>query len=294
MFNDNSMNDNFNNKPIFNNNIFNNVIDNNDIINSNSNDLPPDLEEIKNLSDSSVYEAPKIDALGPANFINEDNYNNINDPLNQYDNYNLNINTINKDVKNNMFNSNDFQINNSNDNYELNNVNNGYELNNINNNFELNNVNNKIVNNLNNNLTAEVNNNMYFNKNLDSISNQENIIENKDYLINNDISINKKDNNLNNNNDNYVINNDISLLQKEDNLNDTESVDLFHEPDILEIIDIADEKANEFSYDKTLLEQGINKIKEQIDELKNSGLNISLEEFDFEEMYQIIIKFNKE
>ena len=37
----------------------------------------------------------------------------------------------------------------------------------------------------------------------------------------------------------------------------------------------------------------VQRIKDLIEELKNNGADIELEEFDFETMYQLIVKLNK-
>ena len=48
-------------------------------------DLPPELGEIKNLSDASISQAPTMDALSPANFTTEDQKL-VSDPLDLYEN----------------------------------------------------------------------------------------------------------------------------------------------------------------------------------------------------------------
>ena len=39
--------------------------------------------------------------------------------------------------------------------------------------------------------------------------------------------------------------------------------------------------------------KNVQRIKDLIEELKNNGADIELEEFDFETMYQLIVKLNK-
>ena len=84
-----------------NNNIFNADSFNNDInISSISeNDVPPDLPPIKNLSDATVSSAPTMDVLGPMNIMPE-TLPTTNDPLDAYENGNINLNN------NNIFNQN--------------------------------------------------------------------------------------------------------------------------------------------------------------------------------------------
>ena len=45
--------------------------------------------------------------------------------------------------------------------------------------------------------------------------------------------------------------------------------------------------------DDDLLSSSVDKIKKLINEIKTLGVNIEFEEFDFEQMYQLIIKINK-
>ena len=45
--------------------------------------------------------------------------------------------------------------------------------------------------------------------------------------------------------------------------------------------------------EKPLILDNINEIKELINKIKERGINIELEEFDFEHMYQLIVKIEK-
>lgn len=81
----------------------------------------------------------------------------------------------------------------------------------------------------------------------------------------------------------------------------------FSEPDTLEIMDIDNDfeqvstEVNEsLEQDKLDIQEikgsvskNVQKIKDLISELKKSGVNIELEEFDFESMYQLIVKLKK-
>lgn len=83
----------------------------------------------------------------------------------------------------------------------------------------------------------------------------------------------------------------------------------FSEPDTLEIMDIDsdfeqesevatnelldEEDGLEEQETKGLVLKNVNKIKELIEELKESGTDIEIEEFDFESMYQLIVKLKK-
>ncbi len=85
--------------------------------------------------------------------------------------------------------------------------------------------------------------------------------------------------------------------------NDVEDLDTLHDEntsqidnDMLapedEILDIKPISLPEID-DKGMVSNSINKIKQLINELNENGANIRLEEFDFEQMYQIIIKIDK-
>jgi len=93
----------------------------------------------------------------------------------------------------------------------------------------------------------------------------------------------------------------------ETNLEDLGIETDFSEPDTLEIMDIDNDfeqkmaEANdsleedklEDQETKGLVSKNVDKIKNLIEELKESGADIELEEFDFESMYQLIVKLKK-
>ena len=64
---------------------------------------------------------------------------------------------------------------------------------------------------------------------------------------------------------------------------------------MLEIMDFDKEESQDISSSSNSneVQENVEKIKELINELKSNGANIELEEFDFEAMYQLIIKFDK-
>ncbi len=323
---DNNMNNNFNNRPLFNNynnQELNNEGYNKDSYENNSNDLPPVLDEIKNLTDSPISEAPTLDALGPANFIPESDNNIENDPISLYEKGNINLNNQSDNLFNNISNNYSNLTNNINEyNYDtkvINNENNNnlFDSEFTNNSFNLSkdNFNNDFLNKNNNDEdfnisnkglvdTYKVNESNQFNNTdygYDSINVLDNNLnDSKDYIINNN-NINNLD--MENNysiyepSKDYEINNDILISQKEekDSLSDLDIMDSYDDADMLEIMDIDSEDVNEKINDnKKVLEENINKIKKLIDEIKDLGVNVSLEEFDFESMYQIIIKLNKD
>ena len=115
---------------------------------------------------------------------------------------------------------------------------------------------------------------------------------------------------------------DAETKEKEEN-NDTKLTDLgldesYTEPDMLEIMDIDNEEneksdhaaleSKESNTDESIninesqntneqllgsVSKNVQRIKDLIEELKNNGADIELEEFDFETMYQLIVKLNK-
>lgn len=109
---------------------------------------------------------------------------------------------------------------------------------------------------------------------------------------------------------NNILNNDEPkelLGNKETNLEDLGIEADFSEPDTLEIMDIDNDyeklstEVNESLQEdnlmdpapKSLVSNNVRKIKDLVNELKMAGADIQLEEFDFESMYQLIIKLNK-
>lgn len=91
---------------------------------------------------------------------------------------------------------------------------------------------------------------------------------------------------------------DITL--EETNLSDLGLDESYTEPDVLEIMDLendvkeeAVEESDESSISQGLVSKNVEKIKALIEELKASGVDIELEEFDFESMYQLIVKLKK-
>lgn len=114
---------------------------------------------------------------------------------------------------------------------------------------------------------------------------------------------------------------DIKLSEdntKED-INDLGLDSSYTEPDMLEIMDlessdepttsieeVSENQGNNFETEEKMMEdvesalvdtsnikESIEKIKKLIEEIKYSGIKIELEEFDFEEMYQLVVKINK-
>lgn len=88
-------------------------------------------------------------------------------------------------------------------------------------------------------------------------------------------------------------------LNKDDNTSTLSNLGIentYDEPDTLDILDINDDESDaKLKAEKiSSVSESVEKIKELIEKLKEEGANIDLEEFDFEDMYELIIKINKE
>lgn len=364
----NNFNDSFDNKPLFDNfNTYENINYNQENIqNYKSQDIPPKLDEIKPLNNSTFFEAPTLDVLGPANFIPEniEPSSATKDPLSLYENGNLNFdsdtnfnnsfdNFNNYDISNSTNNLskdfssfNGFQNNmDSNDYVPFEDFKNSYQLENIDN---QNNTETDFINNFNNNQFDNIDKNTFNNEfeNTSSVNKLEpDVVTNstnfKDYLnsnrhkeLNKTYDVNKQlveepndfYNNFNDREKDYVIDNSSSIdsnfindkdLSNQDefnhgyeidnniSLNEQKSLDnlgidsSYNEPDILEIMDIEEKESKEkdsnylTKSNTDIINDSVIKIKKLIDEIKTTGVNIEIEEFDFEQMYQLIIKISK-
>lgn len=107
------------------------------------------------------------------------------------------------------------------------------------------------------------------------------------------------------NNQDLELNNDLTdepeTSEEADNLIDLGLDESYAETDMLEIMDLdSDEEETiesnseeELTEDKDLVSTSVEKIKNLVQELKDNGADIELDEFDFESMYQLIVKLNK-
>lgn len=157
--------------------------------------------------------------------------------------------------------------------------------------------------------------NYYENAQIDNLNKEEssyNIVESKisDSVESNDIAVT---NQIDNNEEQYdsVVENDTEksdyyTIVQNDELNQDEKENMslsdlgieesYNEPDTLDILDVDEDetsKTQESSEIMVSISENIEKIKNLIEEIKSNGVNIDLEEFDFEQMYQLIIKINK-
>ncbi|GEM_PF-4285839 len=70
----------------------------------------------------------------------------------------------------------------------------------------------------------------------------------------------------------------------------------YDEPDSLEIMDVdldEDDKSESLSSFNDEVLSNVKKIKDLVSDIKASGQNVETEEFDYENVYEIIVKFNK-
>lgn len=350
-FNNNQMFNNFNFQNNSSNNFGNNMTVNNPLENSFlQGDIPPELGEIKNLSEATTASAPTMDVLGPMNTMPE-NSNLNNDPIMAYENGNINLLQSNDVSQNlnpsfdiglstqstsnlNMDNSSvslpfEFNLNNtqgntlSNNSSETNyNGDNGVSnlaSSNINNESlrDIPNFNYGMLNNfsepIKNDFSSESNSFNLMNQTLPSFDNfdvanvtssENNFdLENKTLESKNE-NISPVDSSIETQNENidYTIIQDKEIEKSKEevqNLSNLGIEDSYDEEDTLDIMDFEEDNDEESATgdasneEKPLLIENVEKIKKVIEELKQSGVDIEFEEFDFEHMYQLIVKINK-
>ena len=334
-------------------------------------DIPPELGEIKNLSDATVSSAPTMDVLNPMNIMPENPV--PKDPLSAYESGNLNgFNSMNNNTYQNQvisqpnnYGFNGFQNNLTQPTSTLNPITQVPSFNNLSNEGQFNNfgqfnsVNSvqqniplsqpTVINNQNTPLDPMVNDlsssvapsnasgNDYNHPNLARVQEMDNSF----LAQNNNLTSQLQTPNLNeetksyngnlnetlkDNNENSIISESQSVdLDSKDNVStedlsqkdtsedmvsnqsQTETIeggtnlsdlgldDSYNEPDTLDIMDLNEEETSTEKADDSKLStsQMVDKIKDLIENLKSSGAKIDFEEFDFEQMYQLIIKIEK-
>lgn len=163
-----------------------------------------------------------------------------------------------------------------------------YILNNVNNNYDsLQNVYNKNV-----DTNSEQSINQDFNNDVSDLSHltNSNVMAEEDESnilpdeIKSDATLNEKD---------YTIVNDILSKNDETDIDKLGLDDSYNEPDSLEIMEIEENKSNIEDNKDNLLKDKVNEVKKLVESFKDDGTKVELEEFDFETMYQIVIKFDK-
>ena len=73
---------------------------------------------------------------------------------------------------------------------------------------------------------------------------------------------------------------------------DLENDESEHQPDE-EKSKLEEPQKEEVSLEPGSISKSVERIKSLLEEIKSSGIDLKLEEFDFETMYQLIIKINK-
>ena len=292
--------------PLFSGNNYNTL---NQVTNSYQNneplDVPPQLSEIKNLSDATISYAPTMDVLDPMNIMPEEKTSV--DPLEAYDNgylnSNMNINPSDNQINNN---SNSISLNN---NVPLPKIDNNTYYNTNTSGTLINNSNPLIFNNNQDSLnTKSISNliqpNNNFNTNVDLSKNL--ISQPTTDLDNNHFSIQSNeesnpDNNINQNKNNNVENTSLPYeiiqnksLNKDTNENESSFLGLDDEfnNDSLNMVEINDNVAKEESLEE-ITEKGtdaLERIKALIDNLNKEGKKVDIQEFDFDNLVQLVIK----
>lgn len=294
-----------------------------------SSEMPPELGDIKNLSDATIASAPTMEVLDPMNVMPETIR--PNDPLDNYENGNFNnFNNVQTSNMPNLFVNNSYpggiktpqnstpinsfsNLGNSNVNFDLNNnMFNGTPLNDFseqthnqipqesqfNNTQPVFNSNENFVSNLNSNSAFPVDENAF---NINNTLDQENSNINQVSTEDNGI-IKKLDNTTNipstalNINNEYTIIQDSNLNNSSQNISTLSDLGIegaYDEPDTLDIMDINEEESDDNSKSMLSVSDSVLKLKALVEDLKRQGVNIELEEFDFENMQQLVIKINK-
>lgn len=292
--------------------------------NNESMDVPPQLSEIKNLSEATISYAPTMDVLDPMNIMPEEKQ--TKDPLEAYDNGYLNSDTninqnVNSNINPNINPTDNYAINNNIFNMQMNptldknqvlsNINSNNTFYNTNNPVNLNSLTSNPVQNEQNSMPINefLSSNMNFNNsNIDTHENLSNISDNT--LINNDFSLKSNeelnqntnvDKNINGNIENTSLPYEIIQNEKlsDDNQNETPFLGLDDEynNDALDIMDLNDDiKEDEPQANDGALENdnnsndSLDRIKNLIDELNKEGKKVDIQEFNFDNLVQLIIK----
>ena len=272
----------------------NNIGINNNIsgnITNTQNSFQPVNQSMNNYSQNG-FQPVNQPINNPINNFNQNNSyiseGQINGP--QLDNPNQ---FINQNISSNVIPNSNNQINN--------NLNNEYNLNPEFNNF---NQNNSYINEGQINGPQLNNSNQFINQDLNNSINDLSALS-----VNNDV-----DNSNNNINEPEAAKNDYDIVQDE-NLGEPELKEgldeSYTEPDVLEIMDLDTkeetldevqekeehqdnvEQDSNSKIDKPLIKTAVDKIKELVEELKESGIDIEIDEFDFEELFQLVVKLKK-
>ena len=289
------------------NNINNDVISN--VNNNTINDINSKLNNnfVNNMAPFSNQNvsAPLYNNYEQNNLMNNDIDNNFINNAGNFNNQNINTSSsINTFEQNNIVDNNELESvkpdYNQTSNFINNNIPNDYEL--PNKPLENNNFNSKmdeVPSSLNEITTNTIENNNMDNSNIDNNQN----ISIPNTLLQQQEELPKIENDSK----------DYNIVQDKELKEDVSKEDLglddsYTEPDVLEIMDLDQEPENENNSNAESLDENnkslvkeeenttrraVDKIKSLIEELKTLGYNIEFDEFDFEELYQLIIKLKK-
>ena len=324
MFNNQDFNNNI--KPLFENDFnLSNSFDESNLQSSSVNfeDTPPELGPISNLNGIKQIDGPTGDVLSPMNIMPE-TFEKKDDALFEYDNGNINlngssnifasndINTFNSlennlsyNPENKLYNSSTFDISTNNVNYDNMLISNPSEIipdNSIaiaNEKEESYIIDNSSININDNKLTdiesdsvnilSEINNNSILN-----VADEQEMSDAKEeYEIVQDKSLEEESS------IGYEIIQD-KQVKESNNLIDLGIDDIYAEEDTIDIVDfdedndmVIEKKETSIKEESEPIKNNVEKIKEYISRLKEEGLNVEIEEFDFEHMYQLIVKIDK-
>ena len=293
--------------PLFSGNNYNTL---NQVTNSYQNneplDVPPQLNEIKNLSDATISYAPTMDVLDPMNIMPEEKTSV--DPLEAYDNgylnSNMNINPSGNQINNN--NPNSISLNN---NVPLPKIDNNTYYNTNTSSTLINNSNPLIFNTNQDNLNTKSISNLIqpsnnFNTNVDLSKNLTNQpptdLDDNRFSVQSNEELNP-DNNINQIKNNNIENTSLPYeiiqnksLNKDTNENESSFLGLDDEfnNDSLDMVEINDNVTKEERPEK-ITEKGtdaLERIKALIDSLNKEGKKVDIQEFDFDNLVQLVIK----
>ena len=286
-------------------------------------DTPPQLGPISNLNGIKQIDGPTGDVLSPMNIMPE-TFEKKDDALFEYDNGNINlngssnifasndINTFNSlennlsyNPENKLYNSSTFDISTNNVNYDNMLISNPSEIipdNSIaiaNEKEESYIIDNSSININDNKLTdiesdsvnilSEINNNSILN-----VADEQEMSDAKEeYEIVQDKSLEEESS------IGYEIIQD-KQVKESNNLIDLGIDHIYAEEDTIDIVDfdedndmVIEKKETSIKEESEPIKNNVKKIKEYISRLKEEGLNVEIEEFDFEHMYQLIVKIDK-
>ena len=306
-------------KPLFTNEFQNSLGQINNTVNYQNNltsvveDVPPVLEPIKNLSDASLVSAPTMEVLDPMNIMPEGPIQvepSKVDPLEAYDkgiNYQP---PIEEPIINNFVSP--TELGSENPNSFLSNIpqvpSMTFEPPKIDN-FEANTFPNENyegftspIFNLNNEVSLEETKTDFKQESMNAAEYQTNSNSDFDTEINIQKDIQPTEEKIEEST--YEIVQEPIKDVKENNMLDIGIVNNYDDIDMLEIDDVEEEKTEESekhaieenleeTEDTPLLADNVNEIRELINKIREKGIKIDFEEFDFEHMYQLIIKIEK-